>query len=127
MLMCSNMLDENKYYTLHNKKFYEVDISDGIESLIVSHRQKNNLDIYKIKTNDTAKHFKNFDKKGYLVKQNNVSAHGETLKQAISDLTYKIIRDTEVSDIVQEIKETKKVTKAQYRAITGACQMGVDN
>ncbi|MDR0979480.1 MAG: hypothetical protein LBL91_06175 [Lachnospiraceae bacterium] len=121
------VLSEDKYYTLHNKEFVEVDFSDGIQSIIISHRKKNDIDIYKIKMNDAEKHFKNYKKDAFLVKENDLSAHGETLKKAMEDLTFKKLRNQDISEIVKEIKETQTVTKAQYRIITGACQMGTDN
>ena len=38
------------------------------------------------------------------------------------DLTFKKTKNKDVSDIVKEIKRTGKVSREQYRAITGACQ-----
>ena len=61
---------------------------------------------------------------GYCVVEDELSAHGKTLKEAMADLTFKKLRDTDNSEIVKEIKKTGKVNKAQYRAITGACQIG---
>ena len=63
---------------------------------------------------------------GYCVVEDELSAHGKTLKEAMADLTFKKLRDTDNSEIVKEIKKTGKVNKAQYRAITGACQMGTE-
>ena len=63
---------------------------------------------------------------GYCVVENEWSAHGKTLKQAMEDLTFKKLKDTDVTDIVKEIKRTGKVTRMQYRATTGACQMGTE-
>ena len=62
----------------------------------------------------------------YLVKENDLSAHGETLREAMEDITYKKMKSEEVQNIVKEIKKTGKVNKAQYRAITGACQYGTN-
>ena len=63
---------------------------------------------------------------GYCVVENSISAHGKTLKKAMEDLTFKKLKDVDVSEIVAKIKETGKVTRSQYRIITGACQMGTD-
>ena len=63
---------------------------------------------------------------GYCVVEEELSAHGKTLKEAMGDLTFKKLRNTDNSEIVKEIKKTEKVNKAQYRAITGACQMGTE-
>ena len=64
---------------------------------------------------------------GYCVEEKGLSAHGRNLKEAIEDLTLKKLKDTDVSEIVKEIKRTGKVTKAQYRAITGACRLGTES
>jgi len=63
---------------------------------------------------------------GYCVVEDELSAHGKTLKEAMGDLTFKKLRNTDNSEIVKEIKKTGKVNRAQYRAITGACQMGTE-
>ena len=63
---------------------------------------------------------------GYCVVENDISAHGRTLKQAMEDLTFKKLRDTDTTEIIKEIKRTGKVTRIQYRAITGACQFGTE-
>ena len=63
---------------------------------------------------------------GYCVVEEELSAHGKTLKEAMGDLTFKKLRNTDNSEIVKEIKKTGKVNRAQYRAITGACQMGTE-
>ena len=63
---------------------------------------------------------------GYCVVEDDLSAHGKTLRQAMEDLTFKKLEDADVSDIVAEIKKTDKVTRMQYRAITGACQFGTE-
>ena len=44
----------------------------------------------------------------------------------MEDLTFKKLKDVDVSDIVAEIKKTGKVNRLQYRAITGACRMGTE-
>ena len=63
---------------------------------------------------------------GYCVVEDELSAHGETLKEAMGDLTFKKLRNTDNSEIIKEIKNTGKVNRVQYRAITGACQMGTE-
>ena len=63
---------------------------------------------------------------GYCVVDNELSAHGKTLKQAIEDLNFKRLKNVNVDEIVKDIKETKKVTRSQYRAITGACSFGTN-
>lgn len=113
------ILKENEYYCLFDKKFYPVDISDGIRIKKLSEKKKDNMII--IKGQDMSD-----NEEMYLVKEEELSAHGETLREAIEDLTFKKIKSEEVQNIVAEIKRTGKVNKAQYRAITGACQYGTN-
>ena len=55
-----------------------------------------------------------------------MSAHGDTLKEALDDLMYKKLENEDIEKVVKEIKETGKVNRMQYRAITGACQFGTE-
>ena len=112
------MLKENEYYCLSNKKFYPVDISDGITIKKISEKKRDGITIIKGQTFD--------NKDVYLVKQDDLSAHGETLREAMEDLTFKKLENTDVEEIVAEIKKTNKVTRIQYRAITGACSFGTN-
>ena len=63
---------------------------------------------------------------GYCVVKEELSAHGKNLREAIEDLTFKKLRNTDKAEIVKEINKTGKVTRLQYRAITGACRMGTE-
>lgn len=65
-------------------------------------------------------------KEMYVAVEGEISAHGYTLREAIDDLTYKKIDNINTRDIVEEIKRTGKVTRSQYRAITGACSYGTN-
>ena len=44
----------------------------------------------------------------------------------MNDYQYKKLRDEEVEKVVEKVKKSGKINKAQYRAITGACQYGID-
>ena len=55
-----------------------------------------------------------------------MSAHGYTVREAVDDLTYKKLDNVNTDEIVAEIKKTGKVTRSQYRAITGACSFGTN-
>ena len=114
------ILKETEYYCLYNKKFYPVDISDGIKKIKISEKKRDGITIIK------AIDFYNTDEECYIVKEGELNAHGETLQQALEDLQYKKIKSEEVQAIIKEIKKTGKVNKAQYRAITGACQYGTN-
>lgn len=82
------VLKETEVYCLHNKQFYPVDISDGIAILKISEKKREGITI--IKGQD-------YDKKDmYLVKEKNLCAHGDTLKQALEDLQFKKLKSEEV-------------------------------
>ena len=112
-------LKENEYYCLSNKAFYPVDLSDGIEIKKLSEKKRDGITIIKGQTLDIEN-----SEEVYLVKQDELSAHGKTLKEALDDLTFKKMKNIDTSEIVKEIKKTGKVTRNQYRAITGACAFG---
>ena len=114
------ILKETEYYCLYNRKFYPVDISDEIKNIKISEKKRDGITIIK------AIDFYDTDEECYIVKEGELNAHGETLQQALEDLQYKKIKSEEVQAIVKEIKKTGKVNKAQYRAITGACQYGTN-
>ena len=61
----------------------------------------------------------------YVAKQGNIYAHGDTIKDAVCDLKFKIIEGRDISDVVAEIHQTGVVTREQYRVVTGACRAGV--
>ena len=114
------ILKETEYYTLHNKQLYPVDISDDIKTIKISEKKREGITIIKaLDLYDT-------DEEIYIVKEKDLSAHGETLKEAMDDLVYKKTQNEEIENIVSEIKKTGKVNRAQYRAITGACQYGTN-
>lgn len=114
------VLKETEYYTLHNKQFYPVDISDNIKTIKISEKNREGITIIK------ALDLYNTDEEIYIVKEKDLSAHGNTLKEAMEDLIYKKTQNEEIENIVAEIKKTGKVNRAQYRAITGACQYGIN-
>ena len=114
------ILKETEYYTLHNKQLYPVDISDNIKTIKISEKKREGITIIKaLDLYDT-------DEEIYIVKEKDLSAHEETLKEAMEDLIYKKTQNEEIENIISEIKKTGKVNRAQYRAITGACQYGTN-
>lgn len=63
---------------------------------------------------------------GYCVTEGELSAHGKNLKEAMDDLVFKRLKDTDVEEIGRKIRKTGKVNRLQYRAITGACRLGTE-
>ena len=97
----------------YNKELKYIYFDGILWGNVKSVKKKENITIYKTPL-------------GYCVVENELSAHGKTLKEAMEDLTFKKLKDVDVSKIVKEIKEKGKVNRLQYRAITGACRMGTE-
>ena len=116
----NRLLKETEYYCLVHKNFYPVDISDGIKTIKISEKKRQGIIIIR------GLSFNDYKTEVYVVKDGELSAHGKNLKQAMDDLIYKKTKTEEIGKIVKEIQQTKKVNRAQYRAITGACQFGTE-
>ena len=95
---------------------------DGILSWLFSKKKLKDLVVFKVKIVGKLKF-------SFIVERNNQFSHGETVKNAIESLRYKLTdRDT------TRFKKWTITTKVSvedaiqaYRAITGACELGVKN
>ena len=111
---CESLLSIN-----YKGKKLNVKCIDGYIMVILSKKRKDDYIYYRC-------NFFNSDKKCYVIEKNGIFSHGETLKQCLKDLVYKISdRDTtrfkewKLSDV----KFKKELIEA-YRVITGACETG---
>ena len=118
------ILKANTYYMLWKKEFYPVDNYDEIWTIKLSEHKRENIKIIKAVDIDTLLNDK--PKELYIAKEGKLSAHGYTLREAVEDLTLKKLDKVNTDEIVKKIKETGKVTRSQYRAITGACSFGTN-
>ena len=118
-------LKEDTYYILWKKEFYEVDNFDGLWTIKVSERKRDNVIIIKAIDIDNIYCNKEVEEI-YIAKESKLSAHGYTVREAIEDLTLKKLENINKDEIIGKIKETGKVTRSQYRAITGACSFGTN-
>ena len=118
------ILKSNTYYMLWKKEFYAVDNYDGIWTIKLSEHKRDKIKIIKAVDIDTL--LDDEIKEIYIAKERRLSAHGYTLREAIEDLTLKKLENVNTDEIVAKIKETGKVTRSQYRAITGACSFGTN-
>lgn len=118
------ILKSNTYYTLWKKEFYEVDNFDGLWTIKISEKKRDNITI--IKAVDLDNILNKDIKEIYIAKEGKLSAHGYTVREAVEDLTLKKLDNINIDEIVSKIKETGKVTRSQYRAITGACSFGTN-
>ena len=118
------ILKSNVWYMLWKKEFYKVEEYDGIWTINLSEHKRDNIKIIKAVDIDTL--LNDEIREIYIVKEGSLSAHGYTLREAIEDLTLKKLDNVNTEEIVNKIKETGKVTRSQYRAITGACSFGTN-
>lgn len=118
------ILSPKVYYILWKKEFYPVKKYDEIWSIILSEKKRDNINI--IKTVDIEDIYTGDIKEIYIATEGKFSAHGYTIREAVEDLILKKLDNNNVDEIVSKIKETGKVTRSQYRAITGACSYGTN-
>ena len=120
-------LKSNAEYILWNKEFCEVVEIDGIRSIILSEKKRDNIKIIKaVDIRDIYGQDKDQIEAMYIAIEGELSAHGYTVREAIEDLTYKKLDNVDSEEIIAEIKRTGKVTRSQYRALTGACSFGTN-
>jgi len=91
--------------------------ADGILKKIKKKRKQGEIEVFECENNS------------FVAKKGESFSHGETLKQAIEDLRYKI-SDRDLSDFESWKNNPDKEIKLDdaiqaYRVITGACEMGV--
>ena len=118
-------LKSKVYYILWNKEFYPVENYDGLWTIKLSEHKRENITIIKAIDVDDI-YCCDEVKPIYIAKENKLSAHGYTVREAIEDLTLKKLDNINADEIVKKIKETGVVTRSQYRAITGACSFGTN-
>ena len=103
------------------KKLVTKDV-DGYCFVIEAEKTSKGIKIY------TGYNFVSLDKKViskkecFVAESGEFTAHGETVKQAISDLNFKVVSERLKKE---PILPDTLVTVAHYRAITGACEFGV--
>ena len=110
-LVDGKKIKADSWYIVNNGEWVEVDFTDEIFSYVISNRSG----VKKVRTESGEILFVVGDKDGN-------SAHGETIKQAREDLIYKIVAK---SDVKIPKKATGKEWVGIYRAVTGACSVGV--
>ena len=118
------MLKANTYYVLWKKEFYIVDDYDGIRTIRISEKKRDNVTI--IKAMPLSYVLAEDKKEIYIAKEGKLTAHAYSVREAVEDLTLKKLGKVKTDEIVAKIKETGKVTRSQYRALTGACSFGTN-
>ena len=100
---------------------YPVRYLDGYLSVIDKTYPINGITMHK------CRYFGGSFDKHYIAEKGDYVAHGNTSRDAINDLNFKILSENfEIDEVVNLIKQTGRINKNQYRLLTGACSMGVD-
>ena len=63
----------------------------------------------------------------YIVKNEKCLAHGETLRDAMSDLEYKLSSNEDRAYHINRIAKQGYMNATDYRLLTGACKAGTDH
>jgi len=107
--------------SIKNKK-YDVRCVDGDLFVITSNKTSKGIQIltgynFISMTDGVVK-----KKECFVAAKENFTAHGETVKQAIGDLQFKIVAEQIKKN---PIYPDTKITVMYYRTVTGACELGV--
>ncbi len=119
------ILKSGTYYILWKREFYPTENFDGLWTIKLSEHIRDNIKIIKAVDIDDI-YCKENVKEIYIATEGRLSAHGYTIREAVEDLILKKIDNVNTDEIIAKIKETGKVTRSQYRAITGACSFGTN-
>ena len=112
------IIKEDVFYTLYNKKFHIVEVIDDISTIILK-RHKNII-----------KGITLFDKKPcWIFEKEGIYAHGNSIKQAYFDWLFKTTaRDVEqYRNLKADGIHDLSYWVVAYRTITGACSFGTNN
>jgi hypothetical protein len=104
------------WYIVEKGKWVEVDFADGIFGRVISRRK--NIKKIKVDSGDIV----------FVVSEDGVSAHGKTAKEALAELSFKkMTKDVEqFRGMSGDTIKTPEEWGVIYRAITGACKVGVE-
>ena len=117
-------LSKEHFYTLCHKQFVKIKHVDGYTMVIFSEKKTGQLTVYKTQYfEDYANGKKTMQ---YVVENDKLTAHGDTVKQAVADLQFKIMQSMDVSEHVHRVKESGYITPMDYRLLTGACESGTN-
>ena len=105
------------------------EIVDGFTMLVSSRRRRGEMEVAK------AYYYRDFGlgrlvRRGsnacWIARQDGFAAHGETMRDALSDLAFKVESETrDKADVRRAVVEADRVRVADYRLLTGACAAGV--
>ena len=118
------MLNENTFYMIINKEFVPVQEVDGDIMVILNKRKVGDYEVFKTQYHN---HYKERnDIVQYVAQKGNLTAHGKSIKEAISDVQFKYLQSQDVQEHIKRVKEQGYITPNDYRLLTGACRYGTN-
>jgi hypothetical protein len=122
-----NVLKENQYYMLIDGEFTPILIVDGDYMIPLSEKKMGEYKIYHCYYEVDYRRGEEEVQKVYVAEKDGIFAHGETVKQAISDVIFKSAQGRgaeQYRDLNLDSEVTYDEAVTMYRIITGACQYG---
>ena len=107
----------NTHNAIINGVYHDIDLSDGTYTII-----------HKKRTYNGVTYIQGEWAKGNIIhiyKNNLVAYHAQTKEKAKNGFKRKLKGFEVKQEIIDEIKETKRVTRTQYHELTGACEIGI--
>jgi len=92
--------------------------------IILNNKKLQDYQIYQTKYIED--YFKDSKEVQYVASKDGFYSHGKTVKQAMNDLSFKIMSSKDVKEHIQRVKTQGYVTPNDYRLITGACNYGTN-
>ena len=118
-------IDRNAFYSLIDGKLHKTEMIDGYLMSIINIK---NIGDYTIKKSvyitEDCLHKK--EEIVYIASRGIYNAHGKTLKEAISDVEFKYLKNQDLTEHIERIKEQGYITPNDYRLLTGACRFGTN-
>lgn len=72
-------------------------------------------------------YFPEMDEIVYIAEKNGYTAHGETIRNAVEDLKFKMSQDINLEEHIKRIKQQGYMNANDYRLLTGACREGTNH
>lgn len=115
----SNAFDgcESLKYIKWGTAYYSVRCIDGYCMHILSEKQFQDYKILKC-------HYFPESEDVYVAERDGYTAHGKSIRKAVKDVQFKILRDKDTSEHIKRIAEQGYMNANDYRLLTGACHEG---
>jgi len=113
---------------LHDPIYRDIKDVKLVDSFIMIINSTKQLDQYKIHSSYYIYHYFHRDNplKVFIAEQDNLYAHGKSIKEAIADLEFKKLSQLGASEHIQRIIKQGYMNPQDYRLLTRACREGTN-